>query len=301
MSDSIKAFGDYLTLERLFSAHTVLAYLADVRAFSQFLEDLQLPPAAEVDYGPVRSWMVVLVNSGCSHRTVNRKMASLKAYYLFLRKSGQISINPMQAHRSLKVARKVQVPFSQAEVAEWLSKNDFSNDFKGLRNRLIVELLYATGVRRAELILLKCADVDVNGLLIKVLGKRNKERVIPMLPVLVPLIRAYIAERNALEAADKAEWFFVSEKGVKLSESFVYRLVNGYFSAVTQKVKRSPHMLRHTFATHLLNNGADMNSVKELLGHSSLASTQVYTHSSLAELQKVYVAAHPRNRDSSSK
>lgn len=300
MSDFITAFHDYIRLEKSFSVHTATAYMADVSAFAQFLEDSGGPNLTEVSYAEVRLWMIALVNSDLEHRTVNRKMASLKAFYLFLLKCGHLTVSPMQAHRSLKVARKVQVPFSEAELGTLFSQTDFADDFKGWRDRLILELLYATGMRRAELIALKPSDVDLEGRIFKVKGKRNKERLIPMLPVLESLIREYLSRRNELDAPLKEDWFFVSEKGVKLSESFVYRLVNGYFSAVTQKVKKSPHMLRHSFATHLLNNGADMNSVKELLGHSSLASTQVYTHSSLAELQKAYVAAHPRNRDNNS-
>jgi len=168
--------------------------------------------------------------------------------------------------------------------------------FEDIRDKLIVEMFYTTGMRRAELIHLMLRNVDLSSNVIKVLGKRNKERIIPVLPVIVEQLKLYINERNLVEEIVDGDYFFISKKGLKLSESFVYRLINSYFSKVSEKVKKSPHVLRHTFATHLLNNGADLNSVKELLGHSSLASTQVYTHNSLAELKKVYTNAHPRNK-----
>jgi integrase/recombinase XerC len=168
--------------------------------------------------------------------------------------------------------------------------------FEEVRDKLIVDLFYTTGMRRAELIHLMKSNVDLPSNVVKVLGKRNKERIIPILPVIVDQFGVYLQERSQLEKIVDGDYFFISRKGLKLSESFVYRLINSYFSKVSEKVKKSPHVLRHTFATHLLNNGADLNSVKELLGHSSLASTQVYTHNSLAELKKVYTDAHPRNK-----
>jgi integrase/recombinase XerC len=168
--------------------------------------------------------------------------------------------------------------------------------FEEIRDKLIVDLFYTTGMRRAELINLMTRNVDLSSNAIKVLGKRNKERLIPVLPIIIEQFKLYLNERASVENIVDADYFFISKKGLKLSESFVYRLINSYFSKVSEKVKKSPHVLRHTFATHLLNNGADLNSVKELLGHSSLASTQVYTHNSLSELKKVYTNAHPRNK-----
>ena len=168
--------------------------------------------------------------------------------------------------------------------------------FEEIRNKLIIDLFYTTGIRRAELINLKMSDVDLSRTIIKVVGKRNKERLLPVLPILTEQFVLYGVERTEIETNMDSDYFFLSKKGVKLNETFVYRLINSYFSTVSEKVKKSPHILRHTFATHLLNNGADLNSVKELLGHSSLASTQVYTHNSLFELKKVYGSAHPRNK-----
>jgi len=180
-----------------------------------------------------------------------------------------------------------------------LNHIQYPEGFDGIRDKLIIEMFYTTGIRRIELINLKLHNVDLSGGTLKVLGKRNKERLIPILPILSEEIKLYLLQRTKLEQIIDSEYFFLMLKGVKLKESFVYKLINDYFSNVSEKVKRSPHILRHTFATHLLNNGADLNSVKELLGHSSLASTQVYTHSSLAELQKAYGNAHPRSQDNS--
>jgi integrase/recombinase XerC len=172
----------------------------------------------------------------------------------------------------------------------------YPDGFDGIRDKLIIDLFYSTGIRRTELINLKIHNVDLSKNTLKVLGKRNKERILPILPILSKQITLYLSERALIEQVKDGEYFFLMLKGVKLNDSFVYRLINYYFSNVSEKVKKSPHILRHTFATHLLNNGADLNSVKELLGHSSLASTQVYTHNSLAELKKVYEVAHPRNQ-----
>ena len=297
MKTSKEAFSDYLLLEKKYSPHTVGAYLNDVTSFESFLlevfgqEDVDL-----VNYSQVRSWIVSLVDQNISNVTVNRKMASLKAFYRFLLKSKQIEVNPMLKHKSLKTPKVVQVPFSEKELKDLLGQIDTPVGFEEVRDKLIVEMFYVTGMRRAELIHLMVKNVDRSAGVIKVLGKRNKERIIPILPIIINQIDSYIKERDALEDIADLDYFFISKKGLKLSESFVYRLINSYFSRVSEKVKKSPHVLRHTFATHLLNNGADLNSVKELLGHSSLASTQVYTHNSLAELKKVYKGAHPRNK-----
>jgi integrase/recombinase XerC len=196
----------------------------------------------------------------------------------------------------LKSPKKLQIPFSEKEVDLVLNQLVYTDDFDGIRDKLIIDLFYTTGIRRTELIHLKVQHIDFGSNTIKVLGKRNKERIIPILSIVENQIKLYLAERTQIETIIDKEYFFLLSKGVKLNDSFVYRIINYYFSNVSEKVKKSPHILRHTFATHLLNNGADINSVKELLGHSSLASTQVYTHSSLAALKKVYSSAHPRNK-----
>lgn len=296
MQSNKEAFRDYLQLEKKYSSHTVSAYLADLNCFEEFNKvRFEQEGIDFVNYSQIRSWIVSLVDQGVLNVSVNRKMASLKAFYKFLLKIKQIEVSPMLKHKTLKTPKIVQIPFSEKEMGDFVSEDDFVEGFEGVRDRLVVELFYTTGIRRAELIGLMLRNVDLSSNVIKVLGKRNKERIIPLLPVVATQVSLYLKERILLEGIRDSEYFYF-EKGLKLSESFVYRLINSYFSRVSEKVKKSPHVLRHTFATHLLNNGADLNSVKELLGHSSLASTQVYTHNSLAELKKVYGDAHPRNK-----
>jgi len=291
------AFRDYLQAERQYSPHTVLAYTTDVEVFSTFLlSKYGQVSLHDVVYPQVRSWVVSLVEEGLSPYSVNRKVASLKAFYKFLLRSRQIEVSPLQQHKSLKTPKQIQLPFSENEMEKALDDIRFPEGFEGVRDRLIIELLYTAGIRRAELINIRTANIDLEANTLKVLGKRNKERIIPLLPTVVSSIRHYAEAKTSLESLADEGYLFVTKKGIKVSESLVYRLIKYYFSDVSGKVKQSPHILRHTFATHLLNNGADLNSVKELLGHSSLASTQVYTHNSLAELKKVYGDAHPRNR-----
>lgn len=293
----IAAFVNYLRLEKNYALNTIKAYERDLQLFQVFSETTFGTRALnEVSYSLIRSWIVLLVDQGKSNVTINRKIASLNAYYNFALKSGQIAQSPLLGHKSLKVQRKIALPFSEKEMDELFSKIPFPDDFEGSRDRLIVALLYATGMRRAELIDLQTFQVDMGVLQIKVLGKRNKERVIPLIPSLVPLINAYLSQRMSLPKRIDDTHFFLLPSGKKLYETLVYRVINHYFGLVSTKVKKSPHMLRHTFATHLLNRGADMQSVKELLGHASLASTQVYTHNNMAALKKAYGNSHPRNK-----
>ncbi|NDI98370.1 tyrosine-type recombinase/integrase [Flavobacterium sp. LaA7.5] len=298
MINSKQAYADYLLKEKNYSLLTVRAYSDDVASFEKFIKEHDTDAVLEsVNYSQIRSWIVFLVEQDISNTSVNRKVSSLKSFYKFLLRSRQITVNPLQQHKSLKTEKKVQVPFSEKELQDVVDKIDYPDDFEGVRNRLIVELFYTTGIRRAELIGLKLNSYDSGTKTLRVLGKRNKERILPMLGCTAQLITEYLEKRKQLETITAPEILILNNRGNKLSESFVYRLINCYFSVVSGKVKKSPHILRHTFATHLLNNGADLNSVKELLGHASLASTQVYTHSSLAELKKVYGEAHPRNRN----
>ncbi|WP_343618757.1 tyrosine-type recombinase/integrase [Flavobacterium sp.] len=297
MQSNKDAFRDYLQLEKKYSPHTVTAYLNDITVFEDFNKlNFEQEEIDKVNYSQIRSWIVSLVDQGISNVSVNRKMASLKAFFKFLLKTKQIEVNPMLKHKALKTPKNVQIPFSEKEINDLMFGVDAVSGFEEIRDKLIVDLFYTTGMRRAELIHLMLKNIDLSSSVIKVLGKRNKERIIPLLPIVEEQIRHYLNERDLVEDIVDSDYFFISAKGLKLSESFVYRLINSYFSRVSEKVKKSPHVLRHTFATHLLNNGADLNSVKELLGHSSLASTQVYTHNSLAELKKVYSDAHPRNK-----
>ena len=297
MVTTIEAFRDYLQKEKKYSPLTVSAYLNDITNFQSFNTiHFDQEGIEDVNYSQIRSWIVSLVDEGMSNVSVNRKVASLKALYKFLLKTKQTQVNPLLKHKSLKTAKTIQIPFSEKEVAEVLGGIESPVGFEEVRNKLIIDLFYTTGIRRTELIHLKVNDIDTSSNTIKVLGKRNKERVLPVLPIIAAQFSSYVNERSLVENIRDFDCFFITKKGLKLNDSFVYRLINTYFSAVSEKVKKSPHILRHTFATHLLNNGADLNSVKELLGHSSLASTQIYTHSSLSELKKVYEEAHPRNK-----
>lgn len=294
---SIPSFISYLSLEKNYSPHTVLAYEKDILAFKDFsAAQFGLADIDEASYGLIRSWVIALVNSGISNRSVNRKVASLRAYYKFLLGLGKLSVNPLAGHKALKTAKKVEVPFSEMEMERVLGQVVYPNTFEGKRDKLIIELLYATGIRRAELINLQIKDVDLEGSAIKVLGKRNKERIVPLLGWVKQSFFEYDVARNELKSIQDEAFVFLSSKGNKIYETLVYRIINRYFSEVSTKVKKSPHILRHTFATHLLNKGADLNAVKELLGHSSLASTQVYTHNSIAELKRVHFLSHPRNK-----
>jgi len=296
MTNTLQSFKDYLQLEKNYSPHTVNAYLNDIVFFQNFiLEEFDQNNLHEVNYSQIRSWIVALVDDGISNTSVNRKVASLKSFYKFLLKTKQIQVSPLLKHKALKTPKNLQIPFSEKELDTVLNHIEYAEGFEGTRDKLIIDLLYTTGIRRTELIHLKVSNVNNATNTLKVLGKRNKERILPILPIISQQIASYFSERANLEQIKDEHYFFLTIKGVKMSDSLVYRLINDYFSIVSEKVKKSPHILRHTFATHLLNNGADINSVKELLGHSSLASTQVYTHSSLSELKKVYGNAHPRN------
>lgn len=297
MQQILNPYIDYLLKEKNYSPLTVKAYCKDINEFLEFIDlNHEQLNALKVNYSIIREWIVLLVDSKIANTSVNRKIASLKSFYLFLLKTKQIESSPLLKHKSLKTSKKIQIPFSEVELENVINKNVFPTTFEGIRNQLIIELFYTTGIRRAELISCKLSNIDVSNHTIKVVGKRNKERILPLLHTTESLLRIYIEYRKELQIEGACDLLILSKKGNKVSESFVYRLINDYFSTVSEKVKKSPHVLRHTFATHLLNNGADLNSVKELLGHASLSSTQIYTHSSLSELQKVNKSAHPRNK-----
>ncbi len=290
----IHSFLEYISFEKKYSPHTAKAYKDDIHSFQLFcLAHFESDDIVNVNYSQIRSWIVSLVDSGVTNRSINRKVSSLRAFYKFLLKSKQISESPLTKHKALKVGKRVQVPFTNTEINEVILGLSDESDFKSLRDRLIVELFYSTGMRRSELINLKIIDIDLAKQTVKVLGKRNKERFIPLLKSVQETLQRYFILRN--EFATESSSLLLTEKGKKIYGTLVYRIINGYFSTVSSKVKKSPHVIRHSFATHLLNEGADLNSVKELLGHSSLASTQVYVNSSLKELKKVYNQAHPRS------
>ncbi|XLS28253.1 tyrosine-type recombinase/integrase [Flavobacteriaceae bacterium M23B6Z8] len=294
---SISKFLEYLSLEKQFSKNTVIAYRKDITEFHEFCEnEMDIDTIDLVSYPIIRQWIVSLVDAKISNRSINRKIASLKAYYKFLLKCGVIETNPLLKHKALKTQKKTEIPFSVAEMENVLLHLKNTNDFESVRDFFLIELLYTTGMRRNELINLKCSDIKKTERVVKVLGKRNKERIIPLLVSLINDLDHYLSFREGVVTEASGDYLFLTKTGNKIYETLVYRIINNYFSKASSKAKTSPHILRHTFATHMLSKGADLNSVKELLGHASLASTQVYTHNSIAELKKVHAKAHPRNQ-----
>ena len=295
---SISRYIEYITFERKYSKHTQLAYSKDLERFQQFcIETFEEQDIDQLPYSIIRSWIVALVEQGKSNRTVNRKISVLRSYYNFLLRTEVITVSPLRKHIPLKETKKAHIPFSEKEMTSLFEGNHFEDSYKGVLQKTIIELLYATGMRRAELIALKSSDVSFDTATVRVLGKRNKERLIPIINTLSTTLKTYQKLAEQHPSFEYNSFFIQSEKGGKVSENFVYKTVNDYISLVSTKVKRSPHMLRHSFATHLLNKGADLNAVKELLGHASLAATQVYTHTSIDKMKKVYAQAHPRGTE----
>ena len=290
---SISHFITYLDCEKKYSPYTLTAYTKDLSSFEEFCEsEFEIEEMSGVSYPVIRSWIVKLVEDGISNRSINRKISSLRSYFNFLLKSKQIEDHPLRKHKALKVEKRINVPFSEKEINEVLDFFDQADGFEQIRDKLIIELLYTTGMRRAELIGLKNTSIDLAQSIVKVLGKRNKERQLPLLLSVVGTVEKYkLLRKDIVSGSDS---FLITKKGDDIYPTLVYRIINEYFSKVSVKVKKSPHIVRHSFATHLLSEGADLNSVKELLGHSSLASTQVYTHSNLKDLKIMYNQAHPR-------
>ena len=288
----IQDFINYIQAEKKFSPHTVSAYSSDFNDLNFFLKEngFEFNPL-EINAQLIRSWIAFLIEKGESARTVNRKLSSLKSLYKYLLKLGLCTENPLLKIQSLKTAKRLPVFIEESKMQDLSSLHQL-NDKIPIHERLLIEILYQTGIRRSELINLKVNAIDFHNLSIKVLGKRNKERIIPISSELSKLISAYISYKNL--KGFQNDTLIYSEKGKPISEKQLYLTVKKNLNYVTTSEKRSPHVLRHTFATHLLNNGADINAVKELLGHSSLAATQVYTHNTIEKLKKVYKQAHPR-------
>lgn len=283
-------FKDYLEIEKKYSKKTVDAYLGDIHEFDKFLKvnfsNLNLK---NIEYTNVRRWIVKLSEKNISKNTINRKLASLKSYFNFLVATNTIDISPLESHKNLKTVKKIINPFTEQEINE-VFKNFELLDLKNKRDQLVIEILYSTGIRREELINIKISDIYFDQKLIKVLGKRNKERLVPILPNLSHNIDLYIKNNNP------EKFLFESKPQKKISISTLYRLVNKYFRVVSTKTKISPHVLRHTFATHMYNNGADINSIKEILGHASLSSTELYTKVKLPKIINDYRQNHPREK-----
>ena len=291
----IEKFIEYLKIEKNYSVNTLSAYKKDLIEFQVFInENFDKCVIENVDYKIIRSWIVLLVNKNLSNRSINRKVSSLKSFYKFLVKTETINSSPLIAHSPLKQSKKIQVPFSKDEISALLDSDFFKSDYKGVLQKTIISFFYFTGVRRIELINLKTSDINMNSYTIRIMGKRNKERIIPMLPKLKESINEYLKIKSHEFNNVISDYLFISKSGIQLSEKYVYRTVNEYFKLVSPKVKKAPHVLRHSFATHLINEGADINSVKELLGHSSLSATQVYSHTSMERIKEVFKNSHPR-------
>ena len=291
----IEKFLDYLQLEKNYSSNTLSAYKRDLIQYNKFIiENNGNLEIENADYKIIRSWIVSMVNSNISNRSINRKVSSLKSFYKFLIKTDTIKSSPLKAHSPLKQSKKIQVPFSQEEINSLLDSDFFTNDYKGVLQKSIIAFFYFTGVRRIELINIKESDISLESSTIKVMGKRSKERIIPILPKLKKSLEDYREIKSKFKGTTSPEYLFISKNGKQLSEKFVYRTVNEYFKLVSPKIKKAPHVLRHSFATHLINEGADINSVKELLGHSSLSATQVYSHTSMERIKEVFKNSHPR-------
>ena len=283
----------YIQYEKRYSVHTVTAYRNDLDQFFEYLQgQYATNDILQVTHPMIRSWLVKLMGTGISPRSINRKLTTLKSFYKFMIRQGILEVNPMRKITSPKTSRRLPVFMEKDKMDLLLDQTAFGSGYPGTRDRLIVEMFYATGMRLSELVNLKNSDVDFQNDTIKVLGKRNKERLIPFSKKFASLLKNYLKQRE--EAFGQTPDFFLTDKGKKIYPKMIYLIVTRYLGTVTTLDKKSPHVLRHTFATHLLNNGAELNAVKELLGHANLAATQIYTHNTIEKLKKIYKQAHPK-------
>ena len=293
MKSNTQNFTEYLRFEKRFSPHTVSAYLMDLSQFEAYLlSQYDITKVKDISHSIIRSWVVQLMEEKISARSVNRKITTLKTFYRFLMREKKVKVNPMLKIQSPKTSKRLPVFVEKNGMDDLLEQMDFGDDFKGSQNKMIIEMFYGTGMRLAELINIMPADIDIGSMSVKVLGKRNKERIIPFSHTLKDAIIDFKQAREKEGLNDSVNFF--SKRGKKMDRKLVYRIVKTYLSLVTTLDKKSPHVLRHTFATHMLNNGADLNAIKELLGHASLSATQVYTHNTIEKLKNVHKNAHPK-------
>lgn len=289
----IQQFSDYLAHQKRYSIHTVKAYQKDLTQFQLFLQsDFEITSFKEVTSPIIRSWIVQLIQENISPRTINRKTSSLKSFYKYLLKQEIVQHNPLTKLITPKTAKRLPIFIGEKEMNNLFDTIEFENNYEGKRDQLIIDLFYSTGIRLSELINLSLSSFDKANSTIKVLGKRNKERIIPFSKTLKKEIEEYLSHRNKIDSS--IDFFFLTKKGEKMYPKLVYRLVNKYLGLITTVDKKSPHVLRHTFATHMLNNGADLNSIKEILGHSNLSATQIYTHNTIEKLKTIHKQAHPK-------
>lgn len=293
-STEINSFLSYLETEKRYSKHTVLSYNTDLDQFFDFIaqNDNSLTNISEINYQHIRTWITELIEQKISSRSVNRKLSALKSFFKFNIRKNLIQVNPLSKITGPKTSKRLPVFVDEHQMNHLFNEIKFDDDFFGMRDKLILDLFYQTGIRRSELVHLKESDIDFFNSTIKVLGKRNKERIIPISLLLKRNLKSYIEVKE--EQNLKNSMLLVNDKGSVLNEQFIYKTVKKYLAQVTTINKKSPHVLRHTFATHLLNNGADIKAVKDLLGHSNLSATQVYTHNTIEKLKKTYKQAHPR-------
>ncbi len=292
---TIQSFVDYLKFQKRYSQHTIIAYQTDLIAFFDFIEkgysQLALP-----DIKPtfIRTWLASLKENGIEAKSINRKISTLKSFFKYHLKEQTVTVSPMATIISPKVKKRLPQFVEKADTDTLFSYVEFPVDWQGKTDRLLLQLLYATGIRQAELISIKENQIDHYKKAVKVLGKGNKERIIPVSDELITAIKEYVSDKRIFFEKYDADVLLINEKGKKLYPKYVYNSVKKYLSKITTISKKSPHVLRHTFATHLMNNGADLNAVKELLGHSSLAATQIYTHNSIEKLKDIHKKAHPK-------
>ncbi len=293
--DHKESFLQYLQIEKRYSPNTVRSYLNDLEQFYDFLSQCEnsIDPLLATSQD-IRSWIVSLLENKYSAVSLHRKISCIRVFYRYLRKNGYLKNDPLEKVVLPKIRKKLP-EFVEEESLDYLLDNtEFGNDFPGIRNRTVIEMLYVTGMRRAELIGLRDMDIDLISGTVKVTGKRNKQRIIPLIGTFIPRLQEYLGIRNEKFPQNTDGWFFLSNKGNKLYDKYVYNIVRKYLSIVSTVDRKSPHILRHSFATHMLNHGADLNSIKEILGHANLSATQIYTHNSFEKLKKIYKQAHPR-------
>ncbi|HPQ08631.1 MAG TPA: tyrosine-type recombinase/integrase [Bacteroidia bacterium] len=291
MKNKVSEFLDYLKYEKNFSAHTILAYENDLKEFMQFVDSLNI---SETNKEIIRQYIGYLSERKLEVKSIRRKISSIRSYFNFLIKEGIYSQNPCRGLVLPKIKKSIPEFLDAEPLLNYLNENTES-DFESIRNKLIIDILYQTGIRRSELVNLKKNDIDLNNLNLKVLGKRNKERIIPFSLQLADNLNRYFSVLYDMNI--KSDYLLVDKNGKQLSSFQVYYIVKKELSKITTQEKKHPHILRHTFATHLLNNGADINAVKELLGHSNLKATEIYTHSNIEQLKKIYKQSHPRSGD----
>ncbi|MDZ7738401.1 MAG: tyrosine-type recombinase/integrase [Bacteroidales bacterium] len=290
-----ESFLDYLRFEKHYSQHTVRSYDNDIGQFFSFINGHKgSDEISDIVSGDIRSWMIYLIDSGYSTVSVHRKISSLRTFFRYAMRAGELKLNPVDNITLPKRNKRLPVFLEEESLDKLLDVYDFGEGYSGIRNRMIIEMLYTTGMRRAELISLRIGDIDLPEKVIRVLGKRNKQRIIPLIGNFCDNLAEYIDLRIDHFPGQSEGWLFLTDRGNKLYDKFVYNTVRKYLGMVTTIEKKSPHVLRHTFATHMLNHGADLNSIKEILGHANLSATQVYTHNTFEKLKKVYKQAHPR-------